>query len=492
MTEKPLLDGFMECAIPRPGFFLFVVSLSEPIERPQATGFTELSAKKIINTALDCLAATRPHTDKFDIGVYGYHRTPSGLALKWLLPTPEPAKSAVLKFEDIGNLRVERECSEIADVLESESIAEQASVLAWAHRNLIGWAEMHPDGYPPVLIHCAATIQQDRRIAGIVRSIRTLAVLSGNVRVLQWAIGGGSSNDSAFLDSVAKAVDFELPKTIAPRLSPSAFEVVREYWSPKRGNDRDMWEDAFAYDSSKSVAAVCDGTGAGIFCREWAARIARRFVDQGRGLGREVAIDKWLEPAIKEWSDNLPIPELKAIHHRKIAEIGAGTTLIGLELESRCDCPDDRFWHATAIGDSCLFHIRHKEWFSFPLVASKDFTNTPPVLRTKHGRVPTATFASGTCQEGDIFMLATDAVAAKMLADAESEPFDWERYAEMSPEEWVAEFDSLRETGMMVNDDCTLLILRVGSISPGATKEFNPTQDEVIHTMGDRSDVADA
>ena len=65
--------------------------------------------------------------------------------------------------------------------------------------------------------------------------------------------------------------------------------------------------------------------------------------------------------------------------------------------------------------------------------------------------------AEGRCLPGDLFLLATDAVAGHLLTLTEG----LDRYATMSDEDWLAEIEQLRAESKMVNDDCTLLVLKV-------------------------------
>ena len=174
--------------------------------------------------------------------------------------------------------------------------------------------------------------------------------------------------------------------------------------------------------------------------------------------------------------------------------MGASATLIGLEFDPP-DATGIRRWTATSVGDACLIQIRSvDEWLSFPIVAADQFTSSPSLLRTKKGIAPPpVAFATGTCRPGDLFLLATDAVSARLIGNAADGPIDWERYSRLEPEECQAEFDSLRDSGDMVNDDCTLLVLRVApavSLESEKNKETEPFQDGVVLTpMGGSSDV---
>ena len=79
-----------------------------------------------------------------------------------------------------------------------------------------------------------------------------------------------------------------------------------------------------------------------------------------------------------------------------------------------------------------------------------------------------------------------------MLADAAEQEIDWEAFATMSPEDWVARYDEYRDGGTMVNDDCTLLVLRVAPgvpVQPIITTENDQTQGGVNTPLGEYSDA---
>ena len=55
-----------------------------------------------------------------------------------------------------------------------------------------------------------------------------------------------------------------------------------------------------------------------------------------------------------------------------------------------------------------------------------------------------------------------------MAATEAGRPPVWERYLVIDQNEWRREIESLRDRGEMVNDDCTLLILRPALEHPDA------------------------
>jgi hypothetical protein len=455
------------------------------------------AARYVLDFVLDALANVGEAVTGLEIGVYGYRGTPEGdLAFEWLLPEPEP-EGALAAFASLN----QAELSERADGqprkwlrgTEAEGPAAPAAALARAHRVLAWWSATHPTGRPPVFLHCATADGAGDQSAAVVRSIRALAVPAGPVQVFEWTFVPGT--DAGFPSDDIWEMVFNPPDPRPTLTAPTApaFTVERTFWSQKRGNEPRMWEDAYALGECGSVAAVCDGASDGIFCRDWAARLANRFVQDRPALTARPEVAAWVAAARKDWQTAIDYPKLRWSQQNKVNETGASATLAGVEFGEAG--PDgERPWRATAVGDACLIHSSGKNWLSFPIAAADQFNSAPSLLRTKIGAAaPAATFASGTCRPGDLFLLATDAVAGKLLADAADGHADWEAYSALAPESWLAEFDELRDTGKMVNDDCTLLVLRIAPDAPDDQRsmtENDSTQDGAILTLlGECSNV---
>ena len=323
--------------------------------------------------------------------------TPDGLAFEWLLPTPEPS-GALAKFETLAGAevrsRAEGQPRRWVRGAEADGPAEPAAALARAHRVLAWWAAAHPDGRPPVFVHCATADGLDGRAAAIVRSVRALAVPGGSVRVLEWTFTPGA--DAGFPSDDVWRMLFD----VGPELESGgqsgepAFAVERLFWSQKRGNEPELWEDAYSVGPCGTVAAVCDGASDGIFCRDWAARLAARFTADRPDLRTRQAVAAWVAAARTDWRAAIHYPGLRWSQQNKVNETGASATLAGLEVGPP-DPSGDRPWRATAVGDACVIHARGGEWLSFPLTAADQFTSAPALLRTKLGvPVPSAGFAT--------------------------------------------------------------------------------------------------
>jgi len=454
------------------------------------------AARYVLDFVLDALASVGEATAGLEIGVYGYRGTPDGLAFEWLLPAPEP-EGALAAFSTLSQAelpqRADGQPRKWLRGTEAEGQAEPAAALARAHRVLAWWSSTHPLGRPPVLVHCATADGAGEQSATVVRSIRALSVPAGPAQVFEWTFVPGAYAGFPSDDIWEMVFNPSDPRPALTAPAAPAFTVERIFWSQKRGNDPGMWEDAYAVGVCGSVAAVCDGASDGIFCRDWSARLANRFVQDRPVLTARPEVAAWVAAARKDWQAAIDYPKLRWSQQNKVNDTGASATLAGVEFGAP-GADGERPWRATAVGDACLIHSSGNNWVSFPIAAADQLNSAPSLLRTKIGvAAPAAVFATGTCRPGDLFLLATDAVAGKLLADAADGNADWESYAALAPESWLAEFDELRDTGKMVNDDCTLLVLRVAPGVPDdrpSTTENDSTQDGAILTpLGERSNV---
>lgn len=179
----------------------------------------------------------------------------------------------------------------------------------------------------------------------------------------------------------------------------------------KDGNAPDEYEDA-AYpltfdDSSEQVefrCAVADGATETSFSGLWANLLVRGFVDK-----------EPVNDSRKKWQEAIPSTDLPWYAEEK-AQSGAFAALVGLSVNA------DKSWHAEAIGDSCLLHIRDEKILqSFPLKSAEEFNNRPALIcsiESATGEIETAK-SNGNWQDGDTFLLLSDAVARWTLDESE-------------------------------------------------------------------------
>src|SRR5690606_35553105 len=127
---------------------------------------------------------------------------------------------------------------------------------------------------------------------------------------------------------------------------------------------------------------------------------------------------------------SLPLPWYAEEKARK----GAFSSLLGLDLtatsfEGNVDSQTGK-WFALAVGDTCMFHIRRDQLLTaFPLANPEDFDNTPLLISSNLAR-NVEVWASveelqGEWQAGDLFILATDAMAVWLLSELQQRRCPW-------------------------------------------------------------------
>jgi hypothetical protein len=159
------------------------------------------------------------------------------------------------------------------------------------------------------------------------------------------------------------------------------------------------------------------------------------------------------------WSDRVghrPLPWYAAEKVRQ----GAFSSLLGLTIGGDS-------WQALAIGDSCLFHVQGDALITaFPLEASVQFGSTPHLLSSNPasnvGIERHLQCRTGRTERGDLFVLATDAIAAWFLRQVECGGRPWHDVCELRAgwpfARWV---DQLRDDRAIRNDDSTVMLIEI-------------------------------
>ncbi len=239
---------------------------------------------------------------------------------------------------------------------------------------------------------------------------------------------------------------------------------------PKAGNDVSDYEDAMfpplhaptmrrVQRRRLARVAIADGATESSFARLWAELLVEGF---GAGhLSPTRLVDSL--PALQQtWQQHVSTRPLPWYAEEKVRD-GAFAAWLGLELS---DTAHGGRWRAFGLGDSCVCHVRGRELLAaFPLSTAADFTSRPFLVgsRPQHNvRVAEALQSMhGQWEDGDQFVLMTDALAAWFLAahEAGEWPMDvLEGFVMPDGTEafaaWVAE---LRAAHQIRNDDTTLV-----------------------------------
>lgn len=244
---------------------------------------------------------------------------------------------------------------------------------------------------------------------------------------------------------------------------------LKDFTIAKAGNQSEECEDAWSYDKAARRLAIADGASDAFESRLWAKALVEAYVRKPPSPDADSILD-WLVPPAREWKEGIQWGRLPWYAEEK-ARRGSFSTLLGVTFGSLEDdqCDDSGVighWSAIAVGDACLFHIRHENLLvSFPVRRSADFGVTPFLLSTRpdYSRRSLEGLQSceGDCQPGDTFVLATDALAAWCLQREEKGDHPWEDVALLTPDKFVATVGQLREAGAMRNDDVTLVLCQL-------------------------------
>ena len=237
----------------------------------------------------------------------------------------------------------------------------------------------------------------------------------------------------------------------------------RTFWLPRRGSSTDEYEDARALDDASRRYALADGATEGCFTGLWARLLVEDFVSHP-----ELAASKWsssLSAIQRRWNDDVRARKLDWDADYWI-EQGAFAAFLGIALAQDGCC-----WQAVAVGDTCLFHTRDNALLrAFPLDRSDKFGNRPQLVGS---RMPVAAidkrqriWSDGCGRSGDRLWAMTDALAKWCLAEYEASRAPWRQLESLvsSPKEgdvfssWI---ESLRDAGGLLNDDVTLLAIRL-------------------------------
>ena len=496
-------------AEPPPGCLVLLLRLSAGMTAEVVTGRGETVAvaavRQLADELIDALANTAAAgyaLGPLDIAVLGYRTAEDGSPqLFSLLPDGDPKPRLVPISEVVEMPAVPRDTEgqprkwTIVPGCEGEPCASAA--LASVYQLVSVWLTGRYTARPPVVVHCTATDGLDETYTRVARSLGLLTTGYGAVRLLHYVFEAESGERAnAPRVSELEALSGELPEnaeagksarralsvndweltdlwdavfvcswtedTVAWAESNGGFSHSRAMWAQKMGNTPEQWEDAFAVDAANGAAAVADGASTGIYCRAWADQLGRQFIAERPDTRDTFSLNKWVNDLRTEWRSAINYDTLNWSKKAKVDSVGAAATLLGLEV-GPANADGSRPWRASAVGDASLFWVRDGQLVAtFPVVAADQFGSAPLLVRSNPGYKTLAIAAAGTCQPGDRFVLATDAVSVRLFKSAANGPGpEWKRFETISEAVWRAELDTLRSANDMVNDDCTLVVLRV-------------------------------
>lgn len=250
------------------------------------------------------------------------------------------------------------------------------------------------------------------------------------------------------------------------------------YHEPKLGHSDSEYEDAWDFSPQSQQQgvrlriAVADGATGSSFSGLWAGLLSGSYSE--RRFRTPYGLKRATRDAAAIWHRQVfssPLPWYAEEKARK----GAFSSLLGLDLTATSpECNVDGQtgeWCALAVGDTCMFHIRRDQLLvSFPLIRPDDFSNTPLLISSNLSRNAevwtNVEELQGQWQIGDLFILATDAMAAWLLSEVQQGRCPWLDLLAFEKQEerdnaFRAWADSKRENKGIKNDDLTCILIKV-------------------------------
>jgi serine/threonine protein phosphatase PrpC len=256
--------------------------------------------------------------------------------------------------------------------------------------------------------------------------------------------------------------------------------TVQVFWTPKKGNSQEEYEDAFGCAVEEGRFAIADGATESSFAEIWSTILTQKFISappEGQPPEHQSLIN-WVAPLQKEWHSNIMWDRLPWFAEEK-ARKGAFATFLGMEFNEEEVVEEgimDKLlfmfkkqkntgprWRALTIGDSNMYQIRDDELItSWPLTKGIQFTHRPTLISSN----PTANetvwdhfiYETGEFEEGDTFILATDAIAKWFLDRVELGEKPWHVLNKIKSEEDFSNLVAELRSGLkMQNDDTTII-----------------------------------
>jgi len=270
-----------------------------------------------------------------------------------------------------------------------------------------------------------------------------------------------ADTDTPMLTSQSDEV--HTPKeTVKSQLQSRIFSVEKD------GNRPDENEDAYPdnlEDMQGSIRiAIADGATESAFAKLWANLLVKGAV--AKEWSAET-LDSDVAEVYKAWAKELQKMDLPWHAEVKVQQ-GDYATLLCLYIHQPTETANNvGRWSALSIGDCCLFHYRGDKLLeSFPIIHSHEFGNRPLLINSileKNVNVwEKRQGKSGEWEDGDEFIIFTDALAAWYLHEVEGEREPLQRIHDLADIERFRQFViEQRTNGSLRNDDTTMLWLRV-------------------------------
>ena len=241
---------------------------------------------------------------------------------------------------------------------------------------------------------------------------------------------------------------------------------VLSFITNKKAESLNDCQDAVKVNEDSCRYAIADGATLSFFPKWWAELLVEHFCEMSTLFPNEENWKEWLDPIQAEWykrvEERVKTRNQFYLTNSFNTREPAVSTFIGLEIDKV-----KNKWRAVIIGDSCLFHKSKTGSKSYLIKKSEDFTDHPDAIssfpETDHYE---PTFIGDEIQSGDIFILATDALAKWIVQHEEADQLEaaLNKLKRIKTDEQFYSFVDLardHENIRLVNDDVTLMLISV-------------------------------
>lgn len=249
----------------------------------------------------------------------------------------------------------------------------------------------------------------------------------------------------------------------------------REFRVPKDYETPQYYEDASAVNVEAGRAAIADGVSSAVFSASWAQILTQSVVTAPPDVHDTASFGAWLAERRKEWAAGIDVTKLPYHLLMKLRQVGGGfATLAWIDItrDEQATGTDAEYQiTGRGVGDSCVFHVRESELVAkWPMEAAADFDADPLSIGSMNPQFdPQLVFQefAWQCRDGDLLVLATDAIAAWVYKMIEAEqPINWHDLAELPDEQWTEYIAALRDSHWLKRDDTTLIFIGLGRTTP--------------------------
>ena len=275
---------------------------------------------------------------------------------------------------------------------------------------------------------------------------------------------------------------------------------VASFLTHKKAESIDDCQDAIKVNEACSRYAVADGVTLSFFPKQWAELLVEHFCEMPNLSLNAENWKQWLAPIQEAWykqvEERVKARDQFYLTNPFNAREPAVSTFVGLEVEKT-----KQEWSAVVIGDSCLFHKNSSGFRSYLIEQSEDFTDSPEAFASfPEANHYDPAFIRGELESGDMFILATDALAKWILEHEASENLE-EMLHELRQIENSEEFNQFvdqerdNEKIRLDNDDVALLLISVEASEISEIREDEqetPAEDasEVSEIREDEGEIA--